>query len=204
MHTTRLLTVSPSMHCAGGGLPCQGCLARWGGCLLARESALPGVSVLPGGSALPGGLPCQGVLPCQGKGIPACTEADPPMNRIKDACENITSLVQKGRKPRWSEWTVHADKWAKSSIYQNQELKNTFHRIILWWNPASMPGPATYGWMRSDPTVLHVHLQFHRTSHLSTAEQLHTHLRNEPLLTGGLVHRSMHRSVAFNLWHITV
>ena len=51
MHTARLLTVSPSMHCAGG-------------------VSLPGGSPCWGG-ALPGGLPCQG-------GIPACTETDPP------------------------------------------------------------------------------------------------------------------------------
>ena len=49
MHTARLLTISPSMHCAGGvllGVCSQGVSAS-------------------GGSA-PGG------------GIPACTEADPP------------------------------------------------------------------------------------------------------------------------------
>ena len=58
MHTARLLTVTPSMHCAGGS-PCQG------------------------------GLPCRGIaLP--GGGIPVCTEADPTVNRITDACENIT------------------------------------------------------------------------------------------------------------------
>ena len=68
MHTASLLTISTSMHCGGGG------------------------SALPVGSALSGG-----VSPCQegrgvgvGGGIPACTEADPHMNRITDACENIT------------------------------------------------------------------------------------------------------------------
>ena len=66
MHTTRLLTVSPSMHCRGGGegLPCRGgFFAR--GVYLARGSALPGGVSLPGGSALPGGLPCQRGSPCQ-------------------------------------------------------------------------------------------------------------------------------------------
>ena len=84
MHTTRLLTVSPSMHCRGGGeglpcqggflcqggLPCQGvCLARRG--LLARGVCLAGGSALPEGVSLPeGGLPCQGVLLARGWGLP--------------------------------------------------------------------------------------------------------------------------------------
>ena len=48
----------------------EGC-ASWGVCF-------PGGCVLPG--VLPGGV-------C---GIPACTEADPPMNRMTDRCKNIT------------------------------------------------------------------------------------------------------------------
>ena len=32
---------------------------------------------------------CTGVLP-RGGGIPACTEADPPVNRMTDRCKNIT------------------------------------------------------------------------------------------------------------------
>ena len=36
-----------------------------------------------GGVSAPGGL-----LP--GGGIPACTEADPPVNRMTDRCKNIT------------------------------------------------------------------------------------------------------------------
>ena len=65
MHTARLLTVSSSMHCA-----------RW-------------ISLAGEGSALPGGcLPFQGgvylargevCLAGGGGGIPACTEADPPL-----------------------------------------------------------------------------------------------------------------------------
>ena len=66
MHTARLFTISPSMHCAGV------CLAR-------GVSSLGGVCLARGGCLL-----------CQGGGIPACTEADPPVNRITDACENIT------------------------------------------------------------------------------------------------------------------
>ena len=66
MHTARLLTVSPSMHCAGGD---------GGWCLL------PGVGV-----SAPGG----GVLGGRG-GIPACTEADPPRTEfLTHATENIT------------------------------------------------------------------------------------------------------------------
>ena len=59
MHTARLLTVSPSMHCARGG----GCLL-WGVCSWG--------CLLPGGGG--------------GGGISACTDADtpPPVNRILD------------------------------------------------------------------------------------------------------------------------
>ena len=40
-----------------------------------------------GGSAWSGG----GVVVCtQGGGIPACTEADPPVNRMNDRCKNFT------------------------------------------------------------------------------------------------------------------
>ena len=53
MHTTRLLTVSPSMHCTGGSAP---------GGISASGGLLPG-----GGGSAPGAV-----------GIPACTEADTP------------------------------------------------------------------------------------------------------------------------------
>ena len=70
MRTARALTVSPSMLCAGGvsapgGV---GCLL-WGGVCFG------------GGMSAPGGC------------IPACTEADPPVNRITDACKNITFVA---------------------------------------------------------------------------------------------------------------
>ena len=42
----------------------------------------PGVVSAPGGSAW-------GCL-VGGRGIPACTEADPPVNRMTDRCKNIT------------------------------------------------------------------------------------------------------------------
>ena len=74
MHAARLLTVSPSMHCAGGvsllgESPCQGDLPCQG-------------VYLPGGSALPGVSPCQGGWVV----IPACTEADPPLWTESHTC----------------------------------------------------------------------------------------------------------------------
>ena len=66
MRTARSLTVSPGMHCVWGaasrGMPGRG------------VPCLRGVEVWSGGWG----------------GIPACTEADPPVNRITHACENIT------------------------------------------------------------------------------------------------------------------
>ena len=76
MHTTRLLPVSPNMHCfwgVGGCLPLVlgggVCLWSWGGCL----------------PLVPGGLP----LVQGGVCIPACTEAEPPLDRMTDRCKNI-------------------------------------------------------------------------------------------------------------------
>ena len=82
MHTTRSLTLSPSMLCSTGGggnswlVPgvCASsgrCLVFWGACLVLGDACL-----VPGG-CLPGAK--------GGGGIPACTEADPPVNRILDA-----------------------------------------------------------------------------------------------------------------------
>ena len=75
MHTARSLTVSPSMLCWGGG---GACAWSWGGCLVlggvwSRRGAylvLGGCLPGPGGGAWssPGGC-----------GIPACTEAEPPL-----------------------------------------------------------------------------------------------------------------------------
>ena len=62
--------------CSGGCVcPRGGVCSRGGDCLL-RGCLLPG-GVCSGGCLLPGG-------------IPACTEADPPVNKMTDACENIT------------------------------------------------------------------------------------------------------------------
>ena len=68
MRTVRLLPVSPSMHCAGGGVCSQGGVSA------------PGGSVCSWGCLLPGGC------------IPACNGADPlpPVNRMTDRCKNIT------------------------------------------------------------------------------------------------------------------
>ena len=84
MHTARLLTVSPSMHCTGGvcvarGVPCRG---------VSLPGGLLAGGCLARGSPCPGGSACWGV--CLLGGIPACTEADPPVNRITHTCKNIT------------------------------------------------------------------------------------------------------------------
>ena len=70
MHTARMLTVSPSMHCTGGrsalpgGLPCQG----GGGLSCQVGSALPGgvptQGELDGGVSLTGGCLPMGGVPC--------------------------------------------------------------------------------------------------------------------------------------------
>ena len=67
MRTARMLPVSPSMHCSRGGAP------GLGGCTWSR-----GVYLVPGGGYLvPGDVPAQVFPP-------------PPMDRITDACGNIT------------------------------------------------------------------------------------------------------------------
>ena len=77
MHTAHLLTVSPSMHCAGGvcswGGVCFWGMSASGGCLLPRVGVcFWGMCLLPGG-------------------IPACPEADPPWTEfLTHATENIT------------------------------------------------------------------------------------------------------------------
>ena len=61
-----------------GGVCSQGGAWSWGG---------PGPK---GGGLVPGGLCSQGGCLVPGGGIPACTEADPPVNRMTDRCKNIT------------------------------------------------------------------------------------------------------------------
>ena len=107
MHTARLLTVSPSMHCSRGG-----CLVLGGAWSRGRVSARRGIC--PGG-CLPRGLPydlshhafdvtCMlplhqlrptnsaaayivlvGHVTCK-----ACLDTHPPVDRITDSCKNIT------------------------------------------------------------------------------------------------------------------
>ena len=72
MHTAHALTVSPNMLCTWGGGACS-----QGGAWL--------------GGACSGGVTGLGGAWSWGMGgIPACTEADPPVNRITHACENVT------------------------------------------------------------------------------------------------------------------
>ena len=70
----------------GGGCASQGRLL-WG-CMF------PGGCMLPRGACFPGGACFQeGVCASRGGvggGIPACTEADPPVNRITHTSKNIT------------------------------------------------------------------------------------------------------------------
>ena len=73
MHTARLLTVSPSMHCAGGEVPDPG--GAWSGGVCSEGC------LVQGGSAPGGG----------GWWYPSMPEADtPPVNRMTDRCKNIT------------------------------------------------------------------------------------------------------------------
>ena len=104
MRTGRSLTVCRSLLPGGGwgwGHASQA-VCFPGGCVLprgmhaswmvhvswgvhaSRGCMLPGVCVLPGRCMLPRGV----CFP--GGGIPACTEADPPVDRITDTSKNIT------------------------------------------------------------------------------------------------------------------
>ena len=71
-----------------GGVWSGGCLL-WGGCLLRGVSAL-GWGVWSGGCLVQGVSALGGSAP--GGGIPACTEADPPVwtEWMTDRCKNIT------------------------------------------------------------------------------------------------------------------
>ena len=89
MRTARALTVSPSMLCGGGG----SALGGRGGVSALGVSAPRGVSALGSkvGCVCSWGVSAPGGVCSSGGGIPACTESDPsPVNRITDACRNIT------------------------------------------------------------------------------------------------------------------
>ena len=77
MHSSRMRT-GRSLTIFRGGC------ASWGGVLPGGGACFPGGVCFLRGCVLPGGC----VL--QGGGILACTEADPPVDRITDMSENIT------------------------------------------------------------------------------------------------------------------
>ena len=94
MHTAHVLTVSPSMLCAEGGVPGpggkQGVYLVLGGVYLVCGGGVPG----PGGCTWSGGVPgpvgciwSEGVYLVRG-GVPG--QELPPVDRITDACKNIT------------------------------------------------------------------------------------------------------------------
>ena len=74
MRTAHALTISPSLLCTGG--------VR-GGCAWSR--GVPGLGGAWSKGTWSGGGGC-----LVGGGIPACTEVDPPMNRMTNRCKNIT------------------------------------------------------------------------------------------------------------------
>ena len=75
MHTGHSLTVCQGLPPSGGS-PWQGVVSFAEGVSLAR------------GVSLAGGLLDRGCW--GGGGIPACTKADPPVNRMTNRCKNIT------------------------------------------------------------------------------------------------------------------
>ena len=76
LHSSRMRTVRSGSRLGGGCLRGEGgCLVPWGVCSWGVPG--PGGSD-PGGSLLLGG------------GIPACTDADPPVDRMTDTCKNIS------------------------------------------------------------------------------------------------------------------
>ena len=81
--------------CSGGGVCSRG-VCSWGrgvwfgGCLLPGGVCSQGV-VCSRGLSAPRGVSALGGVCWRGCGIPTCTEADtPPVDRITDACTNIT------------------------------------------------------------------------------------------------------------------
>ena len=101
MRTARSLAASPSMLCWGGawsqGVPAPGGVpGPRDACSERRWCLVLGGCLLLGGCLVPGG---------GGGGIPACTEADPPLwtEFLTHASENITLLQTSftGGKKRW-------------------------------------------------------------------------------------------------------
>ena len=77
----------------GGGVCSRRGSALGGGCLLPGGVCYQGVLLL-GGVCSEGGVSALGGVCSQGGvggcGIPACTQAAPPVNRMTDRCKNIT------------------------------------------------------------------------------------------------------------------
>ena len=85
MHTTRSLTVSPSMHCSGGVCSWRVGVPGPGGCLDPR--GMPG----PHGGAWSPGVPGPRGVPGLGGGLSQhALRQNPPVNRMTDRCKNIT------------------------------------------------------------------------------------------------------------------
>ena len=60
------------------------------GCVPSQWQPSPGGAVLPRGECASQGCASWGVVCFRGGGVPACTEADPPVNRMTDSCNKIT------------------------------------------------------------------------------------------------------------------
>ena len=77
---------------APGGSLLRGVSAREGVCsgVSAPGGLCSGGCLLWGGGVCSGGCAPGGVCSRGGGGIPVCTEADPPVNRMTDRCKNIT------------------------------------------------------------------------------------------------------------------
>ena len=100
LHSSRMPTALALVDHISQHALCRGGAYSWGGGLLLGGFLLLGGLLLGGllrGSAT-GGVPAHG-WSAWGGGIPACTEADnPPVDRITDACKNITfSQLRCGR-----------------------------------------------------------------------------------------------------------
>ena len=140
MRTGRSLTVWRGV-CFPGGVPPSRGVPPSGGCLLlggllGRGRGLLGREGVPPlrGVSLAGGSPWRGVslaggLLGRGGGIPACTEADPPVNRMTDRCKNIT-LATTSLRPVMSVQHITLlfqpiDKWFCPIYYHSQGVLKT-------------------------------------------------------------------------------
>ena len=65
----------------------------WSGEVSGPGECLLGGGLVPGGVWSQGGVPPLGGGLLLGDGIPACTEADPPVNRMTNRCKNITLVT---------------------------------------------------------------------------------------------------------------